>query len=447
MAYARSRGWRTVLGQIDPGPAEERIVADLHRRSALKADWQPAPSQYWDEWRAECDLADTIVVNSAWSRDCLLGEGVAASKLAVVPLALEAPAAARTFSRAYPQRFDAERPMRVLFLGQINLRKGVEALFDAIRLVGDAPIEFWFVGPLQVEVPPDLRNSSRIRWFGPAARSGTDEFYRDADVFVLPSFSDGFGLTQLEARAWHLPVLASRFCGDVVEDGRNGVLLPEVSGAAIADGSRSLGQDSRHTRGVGRVCERTARRTAFDASQAYVATHRTSRTGASAGAHGMTSAPTRTMTRNAPGIDRAYVRQVVRARSYRTASTAIIVAGAAAAFALVSTLDDVNTIFSAGGLRVWRRPGRCPGNRSARRVRNLIRTDLLMLLALYALTFLEFLFPQASFGDEVTVGGAVTGTAAVLVGFAGLAIGRHFVRAHAAERRGLDRRCSSARGR
>ena len=218
-----------------PGLAEERIVADLHRRSALKADWQPAPSQYWDEWRAECDLADTIVVNSAWSRECLLGEGVAASKLAVVPLAFEAPAAARSFSRAYPERFDAERPMRVLFLGQINLRKGVEALFDAIRLVGDAPIEFWFVGPLQVEVPPDLRNSSRIRWFGPAARSRTDEFYRDADVFVLPSLSDGFGLTQLEARAWHLPVLASRFCGDVVEDGRNGVLLSEVSGAAIAE--------------------------------------------------------------------------------------------------------------------------------------------------------------------------------------------------------------------
>ena len=101
-AYARSRGWRTVLGQIDPGPAEERIVADLHRRSALKADWHPAPSQYWDEWRAECDLADTIVVNSAWSRDCLLGEGVPTSKLAVVPLALEAPPAAQSFSRAYP---------------------------------------------------------------------------------------------------------------------------------------------------------------------------------------------------------------------------------------------------------------------------------------------------------------------------------------------------------
>ena len=233
-AYARSRGWRTVLGQIDPGPVEERLVADLHRRSALKADWQPAPSRYWDDWRAECDLADVIVVNSAWSRDCLMREGIPANKLAIVPLALEAPPATRAFRRTYPKQFSADRPMRVLFLGQINLRKGIEPLFDAIRIVGESPIEFWFVGPLQVDVPPDLRNSARVRWFGPAARSATDGFYRDADVFVLPTFSDGFGLTQLEARAWHLPVLASRFCGEVVEDGRNGALLAEVTGPQIA---------------------------------------------------------------------------------------------------------------------------------------------------------------------------------------------------------------------
>ena len=136
------------------------------------------------------------------------------------------------------------------------------------------------------------------------------------------------------------------------------------------------------------------------------------------------------MAKNSPGIDRAYVRQVIRARSYRTVSTVIIVAGAAAAFAFVPTLDDVNSIFSTAAsvfgvalvaaLAVEARGG----------ARNLIRADLLMLLALYALTFLEFLFPQASFGDEVTAGGAVTGTAAVLVGFVSLAIGRHFV-AHA----------------
>src|ERR1043166_2397180 len=66
--FARERGWRTVLGQIDPGPVHERIVAGINKTSTI-ADkhWKPAPKEYWDNWRAECALADTIVVNSEWA--------------------------------------------------------------------------------------------------------------------------------------------------------------------------------------------------------------------------------------------------------------------------------------------------------------------------------------------------------------------------------------------
>src|SRR6185369_8250096 len=75
--FARERGWRTVLGQIDPGPAEERIVAGLQQNT----DWEPAPKAYWDNWRDECSLADQILVNSNWSRDGLMAEGVAAGTI------------------------------------------------------------------------------------------------------------------------------------------------------------------------------------------------------------------------------------------------------------------------------------------------------------------------------------------------------------------------------
>src|SRR5215211_7049792 len=40
--FARARGWRTVLGQIDPGPAEERIVAGLNQTSTVQhTHWEP----------------------------------------------------------------------------------------------------------------------------------------------------------------------------------------------------------------------------------------------------------------------------------------------------------------------------------------------------------------------------------------------------------------------
>lgn len=233
--FARKHGWRTVLGQIDPGQPEERIVAKLYEENpAQRGHWQPAPPEYWQQWHQECALADCIVVNSLWSRDALVQESIPAKKIRVVPLAFEPTPETESFLRYYPKAFSTERPLRVLFLGQINLRKGVWPLLEAARLLRDEAVEFWFVGPIQVVVPEEVQREARIRWIGPVPRGEVAKYYREADVFIFPTFSDGFGLTQLEAQAWKLPVIASRFCGDVVQNGRNGIVLSEVSGTEIA---------------------------------------------------------------------------------------------------------------------------------------------------------------------------------------------------------------------
>jgi glycosyltransferase involved in cell wall biosynthesis len=108
-------------------------------------------------------------------------------------------------------------------------------LLEAVKLLSGEPVEFWFVGPIQVRVPQELKLHPQVRWFGVAPRVTVESYYRDADVFILPTLSDGFGLTQLEAQAWKLPVIASRYCGDVVRNGINGVILEEVSARAIAE--------------------------------------------------------------------------------------------------------------------------------------------------------------------------------------------------------------------
>ena len=71
---------------------------------------------------------------------------------------------------------------------------------------------------IQIAVPADLRDHPQVRWAGTVSREDTARYYRDADVFLFPTYSDGFGLTQLEAQAWKLPIIASVFCGAVVED-------------------------------------------------------------------------------------------------------------------------------------------------------------------------------------------------------------------------------------
>ena len=239
LEYARRRGWRTILGQIDPGPAEERIVAAEHDRVPhLAPDWTPAPAAYWRAWREEIALSDRIVVNSDWSRRALMAEGVPADRIVVIPLAYEPPPAARAFRRRYPARFDAARPLRALFLGQVNLRKGAGPLLEAARLLGDAPVEFHIVGPLQIAPPPELDRQARIFWHGPVPRSEVSAHYRNADILVFPTLSDGFGLTQLEARAWRLPLIVTDRCGAVAEDGVTGLVVGPGDAQGLATAVR-----------------------------------------------------------------------------------------------------------------------------------------------------------------------------------------------------------------
>jgi glycosyltransferase involved in cell wall biosynthesis len=238
--YAKTRAWKTLLLQIDPGPEEEAIVAEeVERVPQLAGGWQAAPPEYWALWREECNLADRIVVNSEWSRQALVRAGVPCEKVSIVPLAYEAAKGASHDSEAewvrlYPARFTPERPLRVLFLGQINLRKGVARLLEAARVLRDEPVEFWMVGPAEIRNAAAIGEAGRVRWFGPVTREQAAEYYRSADVFILPTLSDGFALTQLEAQAHGLPIIASKFCGEVVESGRNGTILEEPTATCIA---------------------------------------------------------------------------------------------------------------------------------------------------------------------------------------------------------------------
>ena len=263
--FAKQRGWKTVLGQIDPGPVEEEIVQGEHEgHPEFAADWKPAPPEYWQNWREECDLADHIMANSEWSRAALVQGGVSGEKLSVIPLAYEMPevppspgfgaagsgpaTAGKLQSevrreRQYPDRFDEQRPLRVLFLGQINLRKGIARLLEAAKSLRNEPVEFWMVGPMQCQPPDHLRNLPNVCWLGRAARAEAHRYYREADVFLLPTLSDGYALTQLEARAHGLPVIASRCCGEVVKHGMNGLLLDEPAADAIVEALRFCLED------------------------------------------------------------------------------------------------------------------------------------------------------------------------------------------------------------
>jgi glycosyltransferase involved in cell wall biosynthesis len=66
-------------------------------------------------------------------------------------------------------------------------------------------------------------------------RSEAPQIYKEHDIFLFPTLSDGFGLTQVEAAAYGLPVISTDCCADVVHDGVSGFVVPARDPKALAE--------------------------------------------------------------------------------------------------------------------------------------------------------------------------------------------------------------------
>ncbi len=233
----RQMGVPVVVDQLDPARLDEQMV-----QAEMQAwpDWEPFPGKipesYYarlaEEWRS----ADLVLVNSNWSRKNLLAEGIDDRKIVVVPLCYE-PRSAPPLSRS------KDKPLTVLWLGQIILRKGIPYYFEAARQLASTHIRFITAGRIGISqtglnaAPPNMQVLGRV------SRQRAVELFREADVFVLPTISDGFALTQLEAMSFGLPVIATPNCGEVVTDGEDGFIVPPRDSQALASAILRLDQD------------------------------------------------------------------------------------------------------------------------------------------------------------------------------------------------------------
>lgn len=133
---------------------------------------------------------------------------------------------------------DPRRPVG-LFVGRLNPVKNVDLILDAVAILGDAAPDVLIVGDgpegdrLRRRAG-ELGLGGRVRFVG--ARPDVEAFLRAADLFVLPSVSEGVPLALLEAMASGLPVIATAVGGirQLVQDGTTGLQVQSEDPKGLA---------------------------------------------------------------------------------------------------------------------------------------------------------------------------------------------------------------------
>ena len=209
--------------------AQDRIVREEHAR--LDLPWAGVDTRVIEAELAEYTLADAITVPSTFARDSFLAEGVAAEKLILAPYGVDL----ADFRRVRPR--DPE--FRVLFVGQLSVRKGLHVLLEAMAMARLPQARLVLVGGAQEHAETLLRRFpvAGLERTGILSRAGVAAEMSRASVLVLPSVEEGLALVQAQALACGCPVIGTANTGafDLFQDGVEGFIIPIRDPTALAD--------------------------------------------------------------------------------------------------------------------------------------------------------------------------------------------------------------------
>lgn len=177
------------------------------------------------------------------------------------------------FTEARSLRRTVPSDVTVLFSGQLIRRKGIDVLVEAfvraasivpsmrLHLVGDGPDQ----AELESHVPSRLRD--RISFLGHRKSEDLPGIFAEADIFVLPSRHDGWGVVVNEALGAGLPIVASSAVGaarDLLVHGENGLLVQPDSVDELTDALTRLASSRELRESFGRTSSESAARWGLD---------------------------------------------------------------------------------------------------------------------------------------------------------------------------------------
>ena len=190
---------------------------------------------YYDKMCKIPHLADGIICESEFIKESLIGNGVNEKKIKIVQYGTNA-----NFERNKKEDNDV---LKLLYVGQISQRKGLQYLFNAMELLGSDCYELTMICRPRKTIPVRVPRGVNILY--DVSYDELQRKYRDANVFVFPSLVEGWGLVVTEAMSLGLPVITTNnTCGrDIINNQENGIVIPIQSTDALVSAIQFLAKD------------------------------------------------------------------------------------------------------------------------------------------------------------------------------------------------------------
>lgn len=214
--------------------------------------------------------AAAVVVASPRERDAVIACGVDPGKVHVRGNGFPDPGDSGSANGALRTqlRIPAEAPL-ILYVGRIAAGKGIEHLIEAARQIPEAhlvvagPDDRHGASALLQQAQSAAATAGRVHTL-PVTEEPPRDLYPQADVFVLASAGESFGMVAAEAAAAGTPVVVSDRCGiaGFFEDGE--ALIVPYDGAAVVEAVRSVLSDAKLREQLARGGVAAARRTSWD---------------------------------------------------------------------------------------------------------------------------------------------------------------------------------------
>jgi len=258
------------------------VVQMFHTLGVVKNALADDPGEWVPQARLDAEAtvagrADRIVAATSLERAELAWYcGAADDRVRTIPCGVDVDLFSPGSSAAARARLGLDAEWVLLFVGRPAPVKGLEVLLQALaRLKADglarADVRLVIVGGDRDEGRDDERTRLRaladtlgvgawVDFQGPKLQSALPDYYRAADLCLVPSHHETFGMAALEAMACGATVVASRVGGlaTTIQSGITGVLVPPRDDAALAAAIASLLADAPRRRSLGRHATRWA---------------------------------------------------------------------------------------------------------------------------------------------------------------------------------------------